>query len=262
MGKDTTAATGAHVKEREKQIVLIVDGDITRQFYTTIFLQRLNYHVFPVKTAEEALMIMELTVPLLVITDVTLPRMSGTDLLRSIKQNLRTWDVPVLIYTALKAPADRDACKEAGCAGYLTEPADHSQLYEAVQNATETTPRHFIRLDTSLDVVVEGGAAAGGGERKERVTAISEHGMYVNTPDPMPYGTTVPFTLYLDRAMAWGIRVEGMVLYSHSGASSGKLPGMGVKFVLIRPDDRNAIRNFIREKLMSGLATAGPLSEQ
>lgn len=244
------------MKEREKQIILVVDGDGTRQFFTTIFLQRFNYHVFPVKTAEAALMITELTVPLLVITDITLPQMNGVDLLKTLKRNPRTRDVPLLIYTGLKSPAYREECKQAGCAGYLTEPADHNQLYEAVQKATETTPRHYVRLDTSLDVIVETSPIDGSGERREKVTALSEHGMFVSSQQPLPYGSISPFTLLLDRAAAaWKIKVEGKILYSYTITGSGKLPGMGVKFTEIRADDREAIRNFIREQLMAGLAT-------
>lgn len=206
MGADTS------MQEREKQIILIVDGDSTRQFFTAVFLQRFNYHVFPVKTAEAALMITELTVPLLVITDITLPQMNGIDLLKTLKQNPRTREVPLLIYTGLKSPAYREECKQAGCAGYLTEPADHNQLYEAVQKATETTPRHYVRLDTSLDVIVESSPLDGSGERREKVTALSEHGMFVSSQQPLPFSSTSPFTLILDRAAGWKIKVEGKIL--------------------------------------------------
>ncbi len=245
-GKDSIQGS-----EREQQIVLVVDGDCARQFLTCVLLQRLGYHVFPVKTAEEALMIMELAVPLIVLTEIALPQMNGIDLLKQVKQNPRSRHVPVLVYTALKDATYRQACEKAGCAGFVTQPAEHNELYEAIQNATENTPRHFVRLTTSLDVVVEG-TGREGGARNEKVTAISERGMYVRTPNPLPYGTTVPLTLYLE-SFARGIRVEGKVLYSHSGGDS-KIPGMGVKFKQIRPEDREGIRVFIRRKLMEGIA--------
>jgi CheY-like chemotaxis protein/Tfp pilus assembly protein PilZ len=240
--------------DREKRIVLVVDGDCTKQFFTCVFLQRLNYHVFPVKTAEDALLIMELTIPLLIMTEITLPQMNGIELLKSVKQDPRTRGIPVLIYTSLKAPSYRQACEQAGCAGYLIQPADHNQLFEAVQKATEPTPRSFVRLNTSLDVIVEGAPLPGGGERKEQVTAISEHGMYVSAQNPLPYGTTSPFTLYLDRSLAWGIRVEGKVIYSVPAGDPRKNAGMGVKFTQIRPEDRESIRGFIRKKLLDGIA--------
>ena len=253
----TTAEIGPAEIKREKRIVLVVDGNCTKQFFTSIFLQRLNYHVFPVKTAEEALAIMELTLPLLIITEISLLRMSGFELLKNVKQNPRTQKVPVLIYTELKTPTHRKACEQAGCAGYLTQPVDHNQLYAAIQKATEAEPRRFVRLPTFLDVIVEGHTPSGGGERKVQVTAISEHGMYVSTLDPLPFGTTVPFTLFLDRSLAWGIRLEGKVLHSRASGGPDMSPGMAVQFTLIRPEDHEAIRTFISKKLMEGIEIAG-----
>ncbi len=255
--KKSAPETGLSGTDPEKKIVLVVDGDCSKQFFTCVLLQRLKYHVFPVKTAEEAMIIMELTIPLLIMTEIALPQMSGIELLKDVKQNPRTNSVPVLIYTSLESPSYRQACEQAGCAAYLMQPADHNQLYEAVQMATEPasrTPRRFVRLTTSLDVIVEGGVLPTGGEKKEKVTAISEQGMYVSAQNPLPYGSTSSFTLYLDRSLAWGIRVEGKVIYSVPAGDPQKTVGMGVKFTQIRPEDRESIRLFIAKKLMDGIA--------
>jgi CheY-like chemotaxis protein len=249
MDRETDTRSG----EGERQIVLVVDGDSTRRFLTSILLQRLDYLVFPVKTAEEALMIMEICNPLLIMTELALPQMSGLEFLRTVKRNPLTGAVPVVVYTALTDPSYRRACEEAGCAGYLTQPADHNKLYEAVQKATER-PRRVVRLATSLDVIVEGAAMREGGRKKELVSAISEHGMYIATENPLARGAVAPFTLFLDRSLAWGIRVECTVLYSYSHEEKGQPAGMGVKFTQIRPEDREAIRVFIGRKLLEGIA--------
>jgi CheY-like chemotaxis protein len=235
---------------REKLIILVVDGDPVSQFYTCVFLQRLNYHVISVRTAEEALVIMELTTPLVVITEIILQRMSGVDLLKHMKQDLRTRNVPVLIYTAVKAEAQRDICQAAGCAGYIVHTSNHNLLYEAIQQATEPKPRHFIRLKTWLDVIV---IVPGSGDQRALVSAISEHGMFVSTQQPLLYKTTAMFTLYLPNAGANGIRLEGKVLYSHATPGPGKHPGMGVKFLQVQPADGAMIKAFIENNLMSGI---------
>lgn len=237
---------------REKLIILVVDGDPVSQFYTCIFLQRLNYHVISVRTAEEALVVMELTTPLVVITEVILQQMSGVDLLKHMKQDLRTRNVPVLIYTAVKAEAQRDLCQATGCAGYIVRTSDHNPLYEAIQQATEPKPRHFIRLKTWLDVIV---TAPGSRDQKALVSAISEHGMFVSTEQPLLKMTTAVFTLYLPNAGASSIRLQGMVLYSHAAPGPGKNQGMGVKFLQVQPADGAMIKAFIEDNLMSGIVT-------
>jgi len=235
---------------REKLIILVVDGDPVSQFYTCLCLQRLNYHVISVRTAEEALVIMELTTPLIIVTEVILQRMSGVDLLKHVKQDPRTKNVPVLIYTAVKTGAHRDLCQAAGCAGYIVHTSDHNLLYEAIQQATEPKPRHFIRLKTWLDVIV---SAPGKRDQTALVSAISEHGMFVSTQRPLLNMTTAVFTLYLPNAGVNGIKLQGKVLYSHAAPGPGKNPGMGVKFLQVSPDDGGMIKTFIEKKLMSGV---------
>jgi hypothetical protein len=196
------------------------------------------------------MVIMELTTPLIVITDVILQQMSGVDFLKNVKQDPRTRNVPVLIYTAIKADAQRDLCQAAGCAGYLVHSFDHNLLYEAIQKATEPKPRHFIRLKTGLNVIV---TAPGNGDQRALVSAISEHGMFVGTQQPLLKRTTAMFTLYLPNAGANGIRLQGTVIYSHAAPGPGKNPGMGVKFFQVQPADGAMIKAFIENTLMRGI---------
>ena len=260
MASDDAIKNHSSVAVDEKQLVLVVDGDILRQFMTTLFLQRVGYHAFPVNTGEEALMITELTRPHLVISEITLPQMNGVDLLRTLRHDALTEAVPVLIYTALRDPSYQLACEQAGCNGFLVQPADHNQLYAAVQKATEAVPRRVVRLNTSLDVIVQGAAQREGSDSREEVTALSEQGMFIRTTEPLPQAARTTFTLFLDRTVAWGIRVEGKVIYRHADAATGKVPGMGVLFTHIRPEDRESIRNFIGKMLLSGIAI--PLADR
>ena len=255
MSKTSAGGAVAQKPERKKPLVLVVNADCAGQFRTSIILQRLDYHVFSVKSAEDAQLIMELTLPRLIVTEVNLPRLNGIDFLRKVKKDPRTREIPVLVYTALKDQAYRQACMEAGCAGYISQPADPNILYEAVQKATEATPRHFVRLTTSLEVIIGTEGIPGHSVRKEKITALSENGMYVNTTKPLPYGTVLPFTIFLQSHSGRSIGVEGKVLYSHDGSSGDvKQPGMGVKFTIIHQSDKDVIKAYIKAKLMEGIA--------
>jgi CheY-like chemotaxis protein/Tfp pilus assembly protein PilZ len=239
----------------KKPLVLVVDGDPARRFITSIVLQRLDYHVAAVNSAEDALMILSLVRPELILTEIALPSLSGIDLLNRIKTNTRTNAIPVIIYTHLQDPAYRKTCFQAECSGYLADPVDPEQLYAAVQSATEQTPRHFVRLRTSLTVTVGTSGIPGFTVRTCQVSALSENGMFVGIDRPLPYGTVLPFTLHLDEQGADTITLEGRVLYSHQGGEKqARQPGMGVKFTKISDDHRVRLRNFLKEQLMSGVA--------
>jgi two-component system alkaline phosphatase synthesis response regulator PhoP len=237
-------------EERKKPFILSVDADCVSQLRTSAILQQLDYNVFSVKSAEEAQLIMQVTVPKLVLTEITLPKMTGIDLIRQMKKDQSVRDVPVIIYTSVKDPTTRQLCMQAGCTGFLAQPAEPNHLYHAIQKVTEATPREYVRLTTLLDVIVGAKGIPGYAVTREKVTALSENGMYVYTLKPLHYGTVLPYTLFLKKDHAAGVTFEGKVIYSNDGKNSGKQPGMGVIFTRIRPEDKERIKDFILERLM------------
>jgi CheY-like chemotaxis protein len=249
---ETMPQNAPNDKGARQQVVVVVDAKPMRQFYTSIFLQRLNYHVIMAKTAEDALLFMGLTVPLIVIANYDLPQMSGLELLKRVKQDHRTRSVPFIVYTSNRSPEVQRACEEAGCYAYLRHPCSLEELYATVQQATQATPRRFVRLATALAVVVGDDRPAEA--RNDLITALSEQGMFVSTSAPIALGTVLSFAFYLPNAPGWIIRVEGQVLFSHFGADKRTVPGMAVKFLRIGDQERAFVREFIKQKLMEGIA--------
>ena len=244
-------------EERRKKLVLVVNGNICCQLVTSLLLQRLEYFSFPVATGEDAMALATTTAgrPDIVLTDIALPSMSGLELLKKLKQDPRTVGIPVVVYTALQDPARRQACEQAGCSGYLEQPVPDNQLYEAIQLATEDTPRRFVRLSAFLDVLVGTNGMPGNELRKGKVTALSENGIYVSMIDPLRQGTLLQLTLSLHNGWGGSMTVKGKVLYCHDGKGGNvRQTGMGVKFTQIAPGDSDRIKTFIRNKLRDGAA--------
>jgi CheY-like chemotaxis protein len=247
---------GGKKKERaeiSRQFILVVDNKPMRQFYTSIFLQRLKYHVITTKTAEDALTFLTLSVPLAIIADIDLPEISGIDFLKTLKQKRRTQDIPFLVYTSNRDPLAERRCKDAGCDAFLTHAAPLDELFVALQKATEKKPRRFVRLTTYLDVIVGDALPSGRNDRRDYITAISEKGMFVKTDSPLAYGSVLPFTFFLPTAPGWIFRIEGEVIYNHLG-NGKKQPGIGVKFLKIGSTERDIIRDFIKGTLLEGIS--------
>jgi CheY-like chemotaxis protein len=234
-----------------KKVVLVIDGKVKRQFYTSIHLQRMDYDVIMARTAEDAMLFLELTVPLAVVTNYDLPAMNGLVLLQYIKEEERTRDVPVILYTSNQDPAVEKACKEFGCAGFLRYPCSLDDLYAAVQSAAGGRPRKFVRLTTRLEVAVEDIED----DRMDFISDLSEDGMFVSTTAPLPYGSIHTFAFHLPNAPGWLVRIQGQVLHMHLGAGSSKRPGMGVKFLNIGSGEREYVKDFITKEMMGGLST-------
>ncbi|HEY6010563.1 MAG TPA: response regulator [Nitrospirota bacterium] len=245
--------------ERKKKLILVVDGDAAHLYYTGILLQRLDYTIHTVKTADDALEIMNVASPMLVLTETSLPGTNGLELLKRIKRSPRTAQVPVIVYSQFDNASMRDACMREGCAAFLQKPIVPEVLYAVIQGSVESRPRRYIRLSTCLSMIV-GDEASGAKPREDNhITALSENGVFINTSSPGEVGTKLTLTIFLGEA---AIRVEGVVLYSFKpGEGPSHEPGMGIKFSRISPGDQLFIREYIRKELTQELPVTGSGAE-
>jgi CheY-like chemotaxis protein len=255
---ETSSSDAGQDPALSQQIILVVDARPMRQFYTSIFLQRLKYQVIMAKTAEDARLFLGLTVPKAVVADHDLPDMSGLEFLKSMRQDHRTRNVPYIFYTSNRDLTVRSDCEAAGCSAFLYHPSNLEGLYAAIQKATQAKPRKFVRLSTAVDVVV-GDALVAGAARQDLIIAISEQGMFVSTNTPQEQGSILPFTFHLPNAPGWFFRIEGQVLYAHAGADKRKLPGMAVKFLKMSDQERELLKDFIKQELMEGISPETPM---
>jgi CheY-like chemotaxis protein len=244
--------TGQQDGAANQQIIVVVDSRPMRMFYTSIFLQRARHQVVMAKTAEDALLFLNLTVPQAVISDLDLPDMGGLQFMKRMKQEHRTRNVPFIVYTANRDPGTRQICEAAGCAAFLCHPASPEELHATVQKATLAKPRKFVRLGTPLDVVV--GDERPGTGREDLIVAISEQGMFVSTNRLHEVGGILQFTFHLPNAPGWFFRLEGQVLYVHASADTRTLSGMAVKFLKMSDQERELLKDFIRQEQLERIA--------
>ncbi len=238
-------------RDQKKDLAILADGYAKDLFTTGMLLQKLDYDVYIVNSAEDALKLVSAALPSLIITELTLPQMSGLELLVRIKHDPATKHLPVIIHTANDDEQKQKLCKATGCAAYLKKPVDPGTLYTALQQATKSMPREFIRLRTLLPVMVGGLGAVAAQAGTECVTELSEGGMFVRTLNPRPVDAVLPATIII-RSMP--IKVKAKVLRSVSlNPGLFQEPGMGMKFVDISSTDREVIKNLIKGQLLKDI---------
>jgi CheY-like chemotaxis protein len=219
-----------------------------------MLLKKLEYRVTTATTAEDALQMITEDPPSIMIIDTVLSRMSGIDLLKTMKQSASLKTIPVFMHTAQAGSAVRETCALAGCAGYFVKPADPDSLYRAMQAATEAAPRQTIRIDTLLKVQVAGGPGTDNGMRTEEATTLSEGGLFIKSSAPEPVNTVLPLTLFIGNKE---IRTTAMVLYCSAKSDSPHKPsGMAMKFVDIGKEDKTLIHDFIKGQLTKEISPA------
>jgi CheY-like chemotaxis protein len=102
------------------RILLAEDDRILRKAGEAA-LRKKGYDVTIAVDGDDALSKARQDPPDLVLLDVMMPKIHGFDVLRGLKGDPRTRDVPVIMLTNLEQPADIKRAADAGAAGYLVK---------------------------------------------------------------------------------------------------------------------------------------------
>jgi two-component system KDP operon response regulator KdpE len=105
--------------------LLVVDDELPIRRLLRISLETNNYRVHEAETGAEALAKAAQVRPEVIILDMNLPDMEGTEVLR----RLREWtSTPVIILSVRDADRDKVAALDAGADDYLTKPFSTDEL--------------------------------------------------------------------------------------------------------------------------------------
>jgi two-component system cell cycle response regulator DivK len=75
--------------------------------------------------------------PMLILLDINLPDIDGTEVTAQLKSNPELRHIPVIAVTANAMSGDRERFLEAGCDGYISKPLSKETLLETVAELLE-----------------------------------------------------------------------------------------------------------------------------
>lgn len=105
-----------------KENILVVEDEEDILELVSYNLTKNGYHVERVKTGEEALRLVKIQLPNLVLLDLMLPGIDGLDVCKRLKNDLRTQHIPIMMLTAKGEEADIVTGLELGADDYITKP--------------------------------------------------------------------------------------------------------------------------------------------
>ncbi len=112
--------------------VIIVEDEPDMAELVAMNLQREHYETEIFSDGISAVEAIRSAPPDLVVLDIMLPRMSGTEVLRELRSDPRTSGVPVIVLTAKTAEGDVVAGLQLGADDYVTKPFSMSVLLARV----------------------------------------------------------------------------------------------------------------------------------
>ncbi len=124
--------------------ILIADDDPDIAELVRVHLQKAGYSTLTVGRGADVVEMARQHTPDLIILDILLPDIDGRQVLRTLKDDPATADIPVLVLTIV---ADDSTIYELGAADYLTKPISEQELIDAVRLAFSRRGRVLVVED-------------------------------------------------------------------------------------------------------------------
>ena len=121
-------------KEQEKTpTVLVVDDNQQNLELLQAYLEDVDCRTVPAYDGLEALEIIGKNAPDLILLDVMMPKMSGFEVCKRIKNTPKTSDIPVIMVTALNEFGDIERAIDCGTDDFLSKPVNKLELLTRVR---------------------------------------------------------------------------------------------------------------------------------
>ena len=228
----------------DKSILVVEDNEGFRQY----LVKELSHIYNKVLMAEDGLqgaMMAEEHNPDLIITDVMMPRMSGTEMCRRIKENLQTSHIPVILLTAWSTDEGRAEGYKVGADAYIAKPFDMDVLLARISNLLEKQEKrmHDFSHSASLDVKNIADSAPDEKFLKEIISLIEKN---ITDSD------------YTTDSLAADMAMSRMSLYRKMKALTGQTPSDFIRTVRLKAAAellKSGQRNVSEVCYLTGFAT-------
>jgi len=121
---------------KDKPYILIVDDDPNIAHLVQLYLEKAGFEVKVAARGDDALAEFRKLPPDLMLLDVMLPGMDGTQVLRAVR---RTSSIPIIMLTARDETFDKVLGLELGADDYVTKPFDTKELVARVKAVLRRT---------------------------------------------------------------------------------------------------------------------------
>lgn len=238
--------------EFKKKKILMVDDSQLFLMYAGILLKRFGFNVIPAENGVEALKLLKIIEPDIIMLDVRMKMLDGITILKHLKADTKTSTIPVIMVSVDSNSETIEECKKLGCSGYLIKPLKIDKLHEVLEESIFSpmgTKREHLRAPFPKKVMV----TFDGIPYELYAETLSEGGIFIRKKDSFPLGSEVEVTFHLKGGEP--IYLKGVVIYIKElfGNMLKLPPGMAIKFREVTPDQSKLLKNFIEHLIAHDL---------
>ena len=133
-GKETATTRTAPPNARRARVLYIEDNLANQSLLESVFAERPGIELLCALQGRIGFELAAQHRPDLILLDVHLPDLRGDEVLRLLREDPRTRDIPVVVVSADATEGQIRRLLEAGAHAYLTKPLDVDQLLETIDN--------------------------------------------------------------------------------------------------------------------------------
>jgi two-component system cell cycle response regulator DivK len=114
-------------------VILIIDDTLDNRVIVQTVLTNAGLRVYAASDATEAMAMLETITPTVILMDIRIPKINGSDLLHMMRANAETAHIPIIAFTAYAMQGDRERFLEEGFDGYIAKPFDMLSLFPQIR---------------------------------------------------------------------------------------------------------------------------------
>jgi DNA-binding response OmpR family regulator/two-component sensor histidine kinase len=134
----------------EQPKILIVDDEPDIRQFLNFELTKQGYCVIEAGNGKEAIEQANKFHPNLILLDILMPEMDGFEVLKSLKGNPKTKDIPVIILSIIE---EKKKGYKLGAKDYITKPIDKTLLLEKIQSILTTSRKEVLLISNNEKII-------------------------------------------------------------------------------------------------------------
>jgi len=115
-----------------RTILYVEDNEVNRKIVRDL-LRRTSYRLIEAHDGEAGVALAREQCPDLILMDIQLPKLSGIDAMRALRQTAGTAQTPIIAITSFALSGDEQRAKDAGATAYVAKPYSPRNLLEMIR---------------------------------------------------------------------------------------------------------------------------------
>ncbi len=129
----------------EKPLILAIDEDEDNILVISYLIKSLSCRLITTTKGQHTLSIAKKYLPNLILLEIALPDADGLSIIKKLKQDKITQNIPIIVVTRLSGSKVRKRIESAGCNGYLCKP----YLFEELESLIRRHLKGISQLSSS-----------------------------------------------------------------------------------------------------------------